>query len=318
MTPAPMRLISLNVFSQTERIEINNPFMDAQLEIDMSCTMSISPDANTAMVRIMNLSRKTRESLAGVTRRSLDVSGLIAGQPAVLSSLGGVPAVQATAVERGDCGVEIYGGYTDKPALLFLGTSQWVRHRHEGPTWITEMQVGDGLSTMMEGVASRSFPPGATTFEVVQYLVRVMALGQGNLSEASLAAAIGSQYSTFPFGWTSFGDAKWALTQVLGNTAEWFVDRGEFYVVARGTALPDVPAIVSVDTGMIYSPEPAEFGKIRVRSIMRPDIRIGRKVRVVGPYYEGVYRAEVVTHNANNRGGTATTDVLLSAAPGAF
>lgn len=315
MTPAPKRLLSLNVFSQTERIEINNPFMDVQLEIDMSCTMSISPDANSAMVRIMNLSRKTRESLAGVTRRSLDVSSLIAGMPA---ALGGVPIVQATAVERGDCGVEIYGGYTDKPALMFLGTSQWIRHHHEGPTWITEMQVGDGLSTMMEGVASRSFPAGATVFEVVKYLVSVMALGRGNLSEASLMAAIGSQNSTLPFGWTSFGDAKWAMTQFLGDTAEWFVDRGEFYVVAKGAALPDVPVIVSVDTGMIYSPDPVEGGKLRVRSIMRPDIRIGRKVRVVGPYYEGVYRAEVVTHNANNRGGMATTDVLLSTAPGAF
>lgn len=318
MTPAPLRLLSMNVFSQTERIEINNPFIDAQLEIDMSCTMSISPDANSAMVRIMNLSRKARESLAGVTRRSLDVSGLIAGQPATLSSLGGVPIVQSTAVERGDCVVEIYGGYTDKPAMLFIGTSQWVRHHHEGPTWITEMQVGDGLSTMMEGVASRSFPPGATVYEVVDYLVRVMALGRGNLSESSLLGALGAQDSTFPFGWTAFGDAKWAMTQVLGNMAEWFVDRGEFYVVAKGEALPDVPVIISVDTGMIYSPVPAEYGKIRVRSIMRPDIRIGRKVRVVGPYYEGVYRAEVVTHNANNRGGTATTDVLLSAAPGAF
>jgi len=171
---------------------------------------------------------------------------------------------------------------------------------------------------MMDGVASRSFPPGATVYEVVQHLVRVMSLGRGNLSEASLIAAIGAQNSTLPFGWSSFGDAKWAMTQFLGEMAEWFVDRGEFYVVAKGAALPDVPVIVSVDTGMIYSPEPVEGGKLRVLSIMRPDIRIGRKVRVVGPYYEGVYRAEVVTHSGNNRGGMATTDVLLSTAPGVF
>jgi hypothetical protein len=129
---------------------------------------------------------------------------------------------------------------------------------------------------------------------------------------------MGSQNSSFPFGWTSFGDAKWALSEILGRTGEWFVDRGDFFVVPRGEALPDAPVILSSDTGMIHSPEPGEAGKLHVRSIMRPDIRIGRKVRVVGPQYEGVYRAEVVTHVVNNRGGSAITDVLLSVGPGAF
>lgn len=294
-------------------IVVNPAGQDPQLEIDFSCTMSITPDANMASLRILNLSRGTRERLAGVTKRRLDITAEMAGTPVKQVSLGADSTVKVTTVNRGDCYVEIDGGYLPTPARMFEGSCEWTRHQKNGPTWVTEMRIGDGLSTMMEGVSSKTFPPGTTLFEVVAHVIDSMALGRGNVTEQLLTDIVGPGQTTFPFGFTTLGESKWLLSTLIKDfDGEWFVDRGECYIVRKGEALPDPPLTVSFEQGMINQPEPLEGGKVRVRSMLRPDIRLGRKVAVVRANFEGTYRVERLSHAMNNRVGVAITDMILS------
>lgn len=305
--------------TETAVITINPDGQDPQLEVDFSCTMTITPDANNATVRIMNLSRATRDRIAGVTKRNLDVTKEIAGQPALYSALGGNPVVKVTTVKRGDVYVEIDGGYLPKPVRMFEGSAQWTRHYKTGPTWVTEMLVGDGLSTMMDGVARKSFPPGATLFEVVEYVIKTMGLGMGNVTEEALLAIVGPGQTSFTFGFTTLGESKWLLSSLIKDfNGEWFVDRGQAYIVKKGEPLPDPAVSVSFDQGLMHQPEPLEGGKVRIRSMFRPDIRIGRKVAVLRANFEGTYRAEVVSHRMNNRVGEAVTEVILSTKEASF
>jgi hypothetical protein len=92
---------------------------------------------------------------------------------------------------------------------------------------------------------------------------------------------------------------------------EWFVDRGEMYVVRKGETLAEEPVTLDFDSGLLSTPEIIEANALRVRSTLRPDIRICRRVTVSGVEFSGTYRSEVVTHNLNNRLGGAITEAIL-------
>ena len=298
----------------SEEITVNDDPLAVQLDVSLQTTMSISPDANQASVMISNLAKDRRQKLAGVVARSLDIGVADIDTPVTfrITDLG--DGVNAQSVwDSGDSYVEIDAGYDSSAARVFQGSTQFARNYKSGPTWVTEMQIGDGLSTMMTGVVARTFAPGASAFEVVDHMRRVMGLGVGNVTNANLSSLFRGAKTTFPFGWTAFGDAKFMMSEVLTPfNIEWFVDRGEMFVVRKNEALPQEPATVDFASGLLTTPEPIEQNRLRIRTILRPDIRICRRVIVSGVEFAGTYRSEVVTHSATNRLGGAITEVILS------
>jgi hypothetical protein len=310
------RRISVTMISESGQVVVNGPDVNPQLEIDVSVNMSVSPTANSATVRILNLSQRTRQQLAGRTKRSIDLTAAILKneQEGITTKLQGSPIQEVTVVNRGDAYVRIDAGYDNRgTALLFEGSTQLMRHRKDGPTWSTEMAVGDGLSTMMAGVGAKTFPPGTLLLDVVRHVGRVMSLDISVLrSPLQLSDAIGGGHPTFPYGVTLFDDARWFMSNMLEPYgAEWFVDRGQFFVVRKGHVLPEPAVEVDFNSGLLNQPEPGEDGTVRIRSIMRPDIRIGRLVRLNGVDYDGDYRVDNVMHRINNRQGDAVTEAFL-------
>lgn len=319
MIPTRAITLRLSALAAKPNLVINPEGQDPQLEIDLSCTMSITPDANMASVRVMNLSRATRERLAGVTFRNLDVSAAIVNSPSLNAALGGDPIIKVATVNGGNCYVEIDGGYLPTPVRMFEGSAQWIRHQKNGPTWITEMQVGDGLSTASLAVANKVFPGGTHLFEIIDFIRVKMGLGPGNVSEANIASVLPAGQTFIEFDFVAFGDCKWLLSSFIKDfSAEWFIDRGELYIVRKGEALPETPVTVSFEQGLINQPEPIEGGQLRVRSMLRPDVRLGRKVTIERANFAGTYRVERVAHAMNNRGGSAITDMILSPGTGLY
>ncbi len=139
-----------------EVISINEAGSDignTQLEVDISVNMSVSPSANSAHVRIMNLSRNTRRSIAGRVKREIDISDAIVQSDVDYTSVINDSIVKQTTIRRGDCYVEIDAGHDQDVPRIFEGSSQWVRQYKDRASWVTEIQVGAGLPTMMDGVA---------------------------------------------------------------------------------------------------------------------------------------------------------------------
>jgi hypothetical protein len=311
------RRIAVRLLTEgNETISINEPGADignTQLEVDISVNMSVNPQANSAAVRIMNLSRSTRQSIAGRIKRNLDISQAVIDLPVDYTSVIENSIVQQTVTRRGDCYVEVDAGYDSAVPRVFEGSSQYARHTKIGPTWVTELQVGDGLSTMMAGVAKRTFPPGSLFLDVLRHVVRSMALDDSVLrTPLQLTDAIGRGNTTFAYGVTAFGDARWFVSNMLEPFgAEWFVDRGQFFVVRKGHALPEPAVTTDFASGLLHTPEPIEDGGVRIRSMFRSDIRIGRPIIVSGVDYEGEYRADSVMHRMNNRYGEAITEAIL-------
>lgn len=314
MGTVPQRRTTVRLFTEaSETLVINDRGVEPQLEITFQAQLSITPDANSGVLTIFNLSPRSRKSIAGIIKKDIDLSTANIDVAADFTNLlQGDAIAKQTTIRRGDCYVEIDSGYDDRIARVFEGSSQRARHYRMGPTWATELRLGDGLATMMTGVASREFPSNTLLIDVIRHIVKTMALGPGNLDETSLWAAIGRGLTRFPDGFHAFGDAKWILNELLHPLgAEWFVDRGEFYVVKKGVALPDDPVVIDYAGGLFATPEPVEGDGIRIRSIFRPDIRIGRLVSVQGVDYSGTYRVDHLAHAVNNRVGDAVTDAIL-------
>ena len=313
------RIISIN-FDESERY---------QLEVQFQCTMSTTRQTNRAQIVVRGLNEQTRNDIAGIITGTTDVKNefiTLPGQdPPFVAGTDLFPSgsFKTETVRNGHAFVELDLGYTQAMSRAFEGSSHWARHRVEGPVWATAIDVGDGLSTRLGAYIARAFDPGASTFDVVSFIVRSMGLGPGNLTRDNFLAAVGANVrSNLPDGYTVDGDAVAMLDILLsGGNAEWWVDRGEFWIRPIGEPLPGVPLDISPENGLRYDPEPIEGGGVILNSWLRTDARIGRKAIVSARVLSGEYRLEQVTHRGSNLRGDYQTLMLarkLGPIPGLF
>ncbi|MCH8886844.1 MAG: hypothetical protein IIC13_09670 [SAR324 cluster bacterium] len=173
------------------------------------------------------------------------------------------------------------------------------------------IEVGDGLSTRIGGIAIRRFDPGASTFEVIRYIVQTMGISNGNLTRESYLNAIGRRHeSELPQGFTVWGDSERMLTSLLIESgAEWWVDRGAFWITPKGHPLDGEPIRVAEgrEGGLRSEPQPQEGGAVLLDSWYRGDARVGRAVNVEARVLSGLYRIETVTHRGSNLRGDFQT-----------
>lgn len=317
--PTKQRSCRLSLVTEDAEILINRDEGEQhELFVGFNARMSLTRQINRAQIQILGLNRATRDLIAGASSGVIDLSNDFLDFPG--SSRPSVPGTdlfpdgiaRTLTVRNGHAYVDLDVGYApNKIDRIFEGSSHWARHEKQGPVWSTNIDVGDGLSTRIGGVAVRRFDPGASTFEVISYIVRTMGIGQGNLTRETYLNAIGRRHeSELPSGYTVMGDSEFMLTQLLIESgAEWWVDRGEFWIVEKGEALEGAPIRVAQgrEGGLRYDPQPQEGGALLLDSWFRGDARVGRSAIVEAGAYSGLYRIETVTHRGSNLRGDFQT-----------
>lgn len=307
-------------------LQINPSFnRDLEFEVSFSCRMSLTPGRNGGQVTITNLSERDMNSIAGVTSRLVDYTNVSLGPGTdgfiplpggkILTGADVVPGgiAREETINNGSGYVEVDAGDLGDVGRVFEGSCQDANHEHEGTHWFTQLNVNDGLSTMIGGHVNDRFPAGSSFYSVVRHLVKSMGLDTGNLTEAQLQASFDTNSpSNFPNGFITIGNPQLILRKILTSSgAEWFVDRGTFYIVRKGEALPGRSAEVDIQTGLSSRPKPLPDGGVGITTRFRKDIRVGRKVALESTQLSGDYRCEVVTHNINNYLGEWTTSAIL-------
>ncbi len=281
-----------------------------QLNTTIDALQRVSSDANSARIRILNLSPQSRGWLQRTAKRSLDVTNSLASTTGAAATTSRVAKIETQ--RRADVFTEVDAGYDDLTGRLFEGSCQYARSTKTFDGWSTDLQVGDGMALQLGAVVAREFAPKTTVFTVVKHLVQSMGLALGNLTKASLKAAISHPSNTFPAGYSAIGSAKWSLDHILRLTgAEWFIDEGAFFVVRKTAPLSEPEFLLTPDTGLIGRPAGMESGGYIARTFMRNDIRIARQVRLESDEVRGVFRADVIRHRGNNRRGRFETALTL-------
>ena len=230
------------------------------------------------------------------------------------------PVQKVTTIIMGGGYCEIDVGLDEEVGRVFEGSVSRIRSVKTGTEWRTKFEISDGLTNGMGAVANQSFSDGVKVFDIISHVVRSLGLSLGDLTIQQFQDAVGPNgVSVLGRGWTISGNSNQILKQMLQNTsAEWFVDRGVFYIVRKGHPIPgSVPVVVRQDVlgGLRSRPQPIDDKGILIESDFRSDIRIGRLVETFTDQLAGIWRADVVDHRVDNWGGQWMTKAVLRKVP---
>lgn len=321
MPKVPTKHIVVRVFGPDgTRIVIGAGGGDVQLDIDFSCVMATKPERNVARLVITNLSSSNRNALSRAVNSEL---GLFE-QSIFLSTVSVAPGTGATqtrqaedTLENGHAYCTIDAGEDGHVGRVFEGSVEAIRSRQDGAEWLTEILVIDGEATSGVAVDQR-WPAQTQLYDVVKFITTKMALESGNLTRDQLSRALGSGTPTFisrPFSIKR--SANSILTELFTLTnAEWWVDRGLFYVVRRGQPLVDRTLVLRNEPGGLRSrPEQLDASAIAITADFVRALRVGRKVVVDYDGRQTEYRADQVGHGLNNREGDFGSVAILRLIP---
>lgn len=312
MTKIPEKRIVAEIHTADgDRFKIGDGPNEPQLEISFSCVMTTLPSRNRARLTISNLSEATIHKLGSKIDTTL---GLFERSAVASRTFPGAANRQLrSTIENGQAYCTVDAGEDDDVGRVFEGSIESLRTDRTSETWITDMMVIDGQATANVDV-NLKWPAGTKVFDVVDAIVRSMGLSRGNLTPASFLAAVGANQKGViarPFVIKQSADV--ILTEILRlSGAEWWTDRGEFYIVRAGQPLVDAALRLKRQRGELRSrPQPIDSGGVRISSDFRRGLRVGRRVVLESESMRTEYRADMVEHTLHSRGGDFASAATL-------
>lgn len=193
-------------------------------------------DDSTLRVRFM----VERDRLPWPNSAELEVFNLSRDSRAKLSKAGAVTA-------------RILAGYDAEPSQIFFGRLENVEHIKEGPDWITRMSASDCGREIAESRVTVSFAKGTLVRDVIKEILKVLGLGEGNLSAFANDSDL---LRPLPFGGALHGNAVEELTHFLRSAAlELSIQDGKVQFVKIGRGVPNTKGpLLSPSTGLVGSP----------------------------------------------------------------
>jgi hypothetical protein len=90
----------------------------------------------------------------------------------------------------------------------------------------------------------------------------------------------------------------------------WSVQDGAIQIYAEAGSLNQTAVLLSATSGMLGTPNKTEEG-MEVTSLLNPEIRVGRKIKVVSKYLNGynIFTVTKIVHQGDNYEGEFTTKI---------
>ena len=250
-------------------------------------------------------------------------------------------------VETPNNAVVLKAGYKqDKGALtIFVGIVRRSLTSREGPDWVTELELDDGLIAYRDSKLSTSFKPGANAIDVLSQIA-----GQFGLPVSKFPDSIaGKQY---PQGFSFVGRTRDVMTRCCNYLGlEWSIQNQTIQVLRKGGSRERTAIVISAATGMINSPDleaktmsdklaarqglttdsagviakmsdkltasgkapkdRLEVQGYRVESLMQPTILPGDVIKLEAVGVDNWFKVEKVTHQGDTHGKDWTTECSL-------
>jgi hypothetical protein len=272
------------LFQRAVRVIIGTKLVTG-LRVQFKVKKTSKPEPNDGEVTIYNLSAESRAALASKGTRII-----------------------------------VEAGYGDTIAQIFAGDSRAVDHVHEGPDWLTKVQLGDGERAYRWEMVSESFKPGNTFADVFARVARSTSLDV----EDAIRAVSANVHEQFTQGYTAHGRALLEVGKLLkGRGLEHSIQDGKLQVLKEGSALSDTGPLLSAATGLIGSPahgtaansKPSATGAVRgpqmlkVKSLLQPGLRPGGRFHLESLSVKGDFRVVNVNHVGDTFGGDWFSEV---------
>lgn len=204
--------------------------------------------------------------------------------------------------------IVVLAGYEGTLAQIFSGEARTIDHEHQGPTWVTKIQCGDGERAYRFAYVNANFGPGTAVPEALKpVLSSLKGLGIDVSGALQKAAGIASFLTN---GYAAQGQAVKELDSLLQGTGyAWSIQDGVLNFLLPGQALANAVVLLTPTTGLVGSPEHGspdkKFGSVlKVKSLLQPEIRPGGTVQIKNTQSaDGTYFVEKVVHTGDTHGG---------------
>lgn len=186
-------------------------------------------------------------------------------------------------------------GYVGQPLeRLCKGTLRDVLSKYDPPDWITTLRTGDG-DKASKLRTNRSYGAGTPMDKVWKDLVDKLkdSLDVGNAIEAFQNGQFTNGITELLHGGATHGLAIDELRKI-GTSAglDVSVQEGELIITQAGQPLETTAIVLSPDTGLIGSPQPAPNKRLKCRALILPGLKPKRKIEIKRASVTGLYVIE--------------------------
>jgi hypothetical protein len=294
------------------------------IRITATIEKSVSAEANRAEVTVYNLGPFQRDRVAGVSRQTYTLGDLVpitgitrAQRNRVLASSGALDPIVITSVD-GFATLRLEAGYQGAIGVVFDGVCETAVNETDGIDWRSTLRTSDASLAISRAITDATpVVAGTTAAAYIASLAAQMGLSVGSLAATNLLGY------TFPRTYVP-GPVRCRdeLNELLGALeCEWWIEDSTLYAVNFGEPLPLPPVTLSnvgdvVGLMLLERPRQAEGGGLEVKTLLAPNLQLGRAVNVITADVAGAYRVDGLVHSIDNRGGEfSTTARLTSLAP---
>ncbi len=160
---------------------------------------------------------------------------------------------RAKLTAAGPVSARLVAGYVGDVNEIFFGVLDIVEHIKEGTEWITRMSASDAGEKIKQARVSKSFSKNVTYLIVVQEILKVLGLGEGNLKAF---AADPELTRKIPHGGALHGNAVEELAYFLRScNLEFSIQGGKLQFLKIGSGAPGLAGpVIKASSGMIGSP----------------------------------------------------------------
>lgn len=265
--------MTVDLFNREVRLQVHSLKLDG-FDVAFRVTRSLKKSANSAEIRVYNLSRDHRRELQGAE----DVPvRLQAGYRQQRASSEGTEAI-----------LEQIGVDTSSPlGVLFEGQLARAYSEREGADWVTTIESDDDARTLQTGRATLTVGRNASLRGLLKQLAEQTGIKTGNAVQQ-----IGRLADTrLRYGQGLSGSAAAVLDRLLReHDREWSVQGGLLQIVPTGQSVRSQAVLLSPSTGLVGTPTKEPKGIVKARALLQPDLVPGRRVQLRSSTVQGYHR----------------------------
>lgn len=227
--------------------------------------------------------------------------------------------------------VVLQAGYGNNPQNLFTGNILTAKTFKQGPDYITEMQVVDGLFAYQNSMVNLNFDKGVTQSQILNAIVT-------QLKTAGVNSGIVQGVPDTPYnqGVVVSGKATDKIKEICDkNNLVFSIQDNNVVILPSGQAKSDQIISLDENTGLIGIPEirdltavtsatdleagssttvavKAKAPRIGFRCLMNPLIGCHQQINIKSKFVNGVYTTTLVQHSGDTFGADWYTDAEAS------
>lgn len=196
---------------------------------------------------------------------------------------------------QNDTIVQLDVGYGNALEQLFIGDVDRVTIEKKGPDIVAFIEAGDSEKTLLESTINQSFAPGTFLSKLVNIAASKLNVAVGTLT--------GLKDKRFEQGVTLSGNVKTELDKLLkAGNVEWNIQDGTLQILPENETTGEDAILLNKNTGLLGRPIRKNKG-ISFRSLLIPDLKPGRKVRIFSDDIDGDFKIRKSNFKGDTRVG---------------